>query len=314
MKRFLLPLLICPACLPREEPLTLAAVDRESGDDITSGRLDCPRCRHRFAISAGIARLLPEPEGGAAGSTWRYEDSEMVARYLWSHYADLSGVPANGAANDRWAGLLTTVAAPALDAGCAVGRLSFAMANRSAWTVGCDLSASFVTAARRLARERVLTFSLPLEGNLRETFRVTLPTDWRSDNVEFVVADALRLPFAKGAFSQASTLNLLDRVTHPLGHLFELNRVTARTGARLLFASPFSWGSDYTPETRWLGGTASGEFSGSGLDNVRLLLQGRGKILAPPWQIAASGAVEWRMRSHRNHQELINSHYLVAER
>lgn len=312
MKRFLLPLLICPACLPREEPLTLAAVHRESGDDIVAGRLACPRCRRSFEVRDGIAQLLTVPEGST--TTRRYEDEAMVERYLWSHYADLSGAAANGAANDSWAGLLTTTDGPALDAGCAVGRLTFAMANRSSWAVGCDLSTSFVTAARRLAKERTTRFSLPLEGNLRETFTFSLPNHWRSDNVEFVVADALRLPFAKGVFSQAATLNLLDRVAHPLGHLFELNRVAVPATARLLFASPFSWGSSYTPEERWLGGTTAGENSGSGLDNVRALLQGRGGILAPPWRIAASGAVEWRLRSHRNHQELITSHYLVAER
>lgn len=314
MKRFLLPLLICPACLPREEPLDPASIDREAGDDIVSGRLVCPRCRHRFEIRDGIARLLPEAEGVSAGTRWRYEEEGMVERYLWSHYADLGSVAANGTANDSWAGLLARTTGPALDAGCAVGRLTFAMANRSPWAVGCDLSTSFVKAARRMARERTATFSLPLEGNLRETFQISLPVDWRSDNLDFVVADAQRLPFAKGLFSQVSTLNLLDRVAHPLGHLFELNRVAARAAARLLFASPFSWGSGYTPEDRWLGGTAAGDNSGSGLDNVRALLQGRGGILTPPWRIAASGAVEWRLRSHRNHQELINSQYLIAER
>lgn len=314
MKRFLLPYLICPACLPREEPLTLMAVERETADDIQSGRLSCPRCRRRFDIKEGVAYLLPEPESGAAGGQWRYEEGGMVERYLWSHYAELTGTEANGRANASWESLLTPTGSPALDAGCAVGRLTFALAGRSSWAVGCDLSVNFVKAARRLARERTATFVLPLEGNLRETFTIALPAAWRGDNLEFVVADAQRLPFAGGTFGQAASLNLLDRVAYPLGHLYELNRVSRRQDARLLFASPFSWSASSAPEERWLGGKNDGEYRGSGLANVRALLEGERGILAPPWRIDGSGAVEWRMRSHRNHQELINSHYLVAAR
>jgi hypothetical protein len=36
--------------------------------------------------------------------------------------------------------------------------------------------------------------------------------------------------------------------------------------------------------------------------------------MVPPWRIVASGSVEWRMRSHSNHQELITSHYHLALR
>jgi hypothetical protein len=99
-----------------------------------------------------------------------------------------------------------------------------------------------------------------------------------------------------------------------LGHLFDLSRVTGRETARLLFASPFSWSTAYAPEELWLGGKSAGTYSGNGLDNVRALLQGQGGIIAPPWRIVASGEQEWRLRTHRHHQELINSQYLVAER
>lgn len=314
MKRFLLPHLICPACLPREEPLTLAAGKRETGDDIDNGQLSCPRCRRQFEIRNGVAHLLPEPEGGPTGGQWRYEEGGMVDRYLWSHFAELAGIEANGPANAAWSGLLETVEGPALDAGCAVGRLTFEMAARSRWAVGCDLSGSFIKAARRLARERTLTFTLPLEGELREPFRITLPESWPGDNVEFIVADALRLPFRQGTFWQGSSLNLLDRLAHPLAHLYELNRVIAKADARILVASPYSWAVSSAPAERWLGGTAAGTYSGSGVENVRGLLEGKGGIILPPWRIAGQGSVEWQLRSHRNHRELINSQYLAAER
>lgn len=314
VKRFLLPHLICPACLPREEPLTLSAVDREEGDDIVAGRLSCRRCRRRFDIADGIARLLPDTDGGPSGSQWRYEEAGMADRYLWSHYADLAGVEGNASANHAWQALLQPVSGPALDAGCAVGRLTFQLAAVSSWAVGCDLSLGFIRTARRLAREGKMTFSLPLEGNLRQEFSIILPGSWRRDNVEFVVADAQRLPFARGSFRQMVSLNLIDRVPYPLAHLYEVNRVSTQEEARLLCASPFSWSSGTTPEERWLGGRSDGDYSGRGIDNLRELLQGKNGVISPPWRVAAEGAVEWLMRSHCNHREIINSLYLAAER
>jgi SAM-dependent methyltransferase len=202
----------------------------------------------------------------------------------------------------------------AFDAGCAVGRLTFEMAARNKWAVGCDLSQNFIRAAHRMAQERSYTFSLPLEGNLREKFHCELPADWRSDNVEFVVANALALPFARHTFQQTSSVNLLDRVNYPLAHLYEMNRVAQSSNASLLFADPFSWSTAATPEERWLGGTTLGKYSGRGLDNVRLLLAGKDKIMTPAWKIAREGRITWTMRSHTNHRELICSDFLCAER
>jgi hypothetical protein len=50
------------------------------------------------------------------------------------------------------------------------------------------------------------------------------------------------------------------------------------------------------------------------VDNVRALLQGKGKIIAPPWRIAQAGSIQWKLRSHRNHCEWFNSEMLVAVR
>lgn len=259
-----------------------------------------------FPIKEGIALLLPDPDGCL-------EDPETVNRYLWSHYSDLHGDTENGGANAAWANCLADGTESALDAGCSVGRITFEMAARSGWAVGCDLSQSFVKTARRLARDRELTYSLPLEGNLRETFRIKLPDSWRTDNLEFVVADALRLPFAKETFQQTASLNVLDRIGYPLAHLFEMNRIAYGRNASFLFASPFSWATSDIPEERWLGGTITGPYKGRGLENVRSLLEGR-KILSPPWHISCTGSIQWKMRSHCNHCESFKSDILIAAR
>jgi len=313
MKRFLLPHLICPACLPKEHRLVVS-VGHEKDGDIITGDLSCPKCKRRFPVKEGIAVLVPDPGSALSEGHWRYEDPDTLNRYLWSHYADLHGDEENGAANAAWADCLADGAGSALDAGCSVGRLAFEMAARGGWAVGCDLSQSFVRTARRLARDRSLTYSLPLEGKLRETFQVRLPDAWRTDNLDFVVADALRLPFAGETFQQCASLNVLDRISYPLAHLFEMNRIACCRGASFLFASPFSWSSSEIPEELWLGGTATGPYQGRGLENVRALLEGKGRIISPKWRIKQSGSIQWKMRSHRNHCESFRSDVLVAER
>lgn len=314
MKEFLLPHLICPACLPAEIALEVGT-KRIDHDDIISGELFCRKCRKRFPITDGIAFLLPDPQGYSVGGQMKYDESEMVNRYLWSHFADLACATEDATTTAAaWVPLLAESPESSFDAGCAVGRLTFEMAARSGWAVGCDLSVNFIRTARRLIQERCCTFSLPLEGNLRETFQFQLPSHWPGDNLEFIVANAMAVPFAKETFRQASSLNLLDRVAYPLAHLYEMNRLLCRDGASFLFADPFSWSTSSTPEERWLGGTAQGEYAGRGLDNVRRLLLGKNRVITPDWRIEQEGELQWHMRSHSNHRELISSQYLLAVR
>jgi uncharacterized protein YbaR (Trm112 family)/SAM-dependent methyltransferase len=314
MKQILLPQLICPACLPDEVQLE-ASAKRIVEDDIVTGELYCKKCKQRFPIKDGIAILLPEPNSYSSGGQLRYEETGMTDRYLWSHYGDLLDIPEFGNANSQWAaGLSSHSPTASFDAGCSVGRIPFEMAARSKMAVGCDLSISFIKTARRLVRDRQLKFSLPMEGNLKEEFHIMLPESWRSDNVEFVVADALRVPFAAETFDQISSLNLIDRVNYPLAHLFEMNRVARKQFASFLFADPFSWSTNAAPEELWLGGTTVELYQGRGLDNVRALLEGKGKVLTPPWSISQKGAIPWKMRTHCNHHEIIRSEYLIAER
>ncbi|MDD2899176.1 MAG: methyltransferase domain-containing protein [Desulfuromonadaceae bacterium] len=313
MKTFLLPHLICPACLPAEIPLKIDR-SREDRGDIVSGKLSCEKCRRIFPIREGIAFLLIDPDSYRGGGQSRYDDTEMVNRYLWSHYADLAGVLSTGEANSAWAECLAETATTALDTGCAVGRLTFEMGSRGRWAVGCDLSLNFVRMARLLATERRCTFSLPLEGNLRESFSFELPEHLCSDTVEFVVANAQALPFARETFQQTASVNLLDRVSYPLAHLYEMNRVAHKAGASFLFADPFSWSAVSTPEDKWLGGTATGPYRGRGLDNVRSLLQGKDRIIAPVWNIIRETRISWAMRTHTNHTEIITSEVLVSTR
>jgi len=310
MDRRLLDLLICPACLPAEKPLRPAALDCADGD-VRAGRLECPTCSRSYTVVRGVADLLPETKTTEQRSTDRYELPGVVASYLWSHYGDLLGDPEATDAYARWAELAGEMAGAVLDAGCAVGRLTFELGRRCELAVGIDRSHTFVRLARRLKQEGWFSFRLPLEGCLSERKTVRIPVDWCRDNCEFLVADAQALPFPRGTFQGVCSLNLIDKLPRPRCHLEELNRVTLPAGARLLFADPFSWSATAAPAAEWLGGTTRGAFAGGGRENVRRLFE---TLLMPPWRVTAADPVWWKLRSHRNHFELIRSITLLAER
>lgn len=315
MKKALLDLLICPACLPEESRLEETVLE-ERQNDIVAGSLKCPRCRRDFPIEEGVAFLCPDQpnQEKTVQSSSKYEDPSVVSSYLWSHYGDLLGEPEALAAYSEWAMLLENQGNFALDVGAAVGRFTFELSRRSDLAIGIDRSVSFVKTARELMVRRRKEVSLRQEGLLTRQVTIDLPAEWDSRRVEFIVGDAQALPFRSGIFDSLASLNVLDKVRRPLRHLQEMNRVARPEGTQLLCSDPFSWSEEVAPEANWLGGRTSGPFAGFGLDNVAALLQEGRERLGPPWTIASRGHVWWKIRTHANHFELIRSRYLKAER
>jgi uncharacterized protein YbaR (Trm112 family)/SAM-dependent methyltransferase len=312
MKKALLDLLICPACLPEESRLQETVLE-ERQNDIVAGSLRCPRCRRVFPIEEGVAFLCPDQEK-TVPSPSKYETPSVVSSYLWSHYGDLLGEPEALAAYSEWASLLENRGGVALDVGAAVGRFTFEMSLRSDLAVGIDRSVSFVRTARELMLCRRMEVALRQEGLLTRQITIDLPAEWDAARVEFIVGDAQALPFGSGIFSSLASLNVLDKVPRPLRHLQEMSRVARPEGAQLLCSDPFSWSEEVASEECWLGGTARGPFAGYGLDNMAALLQEGREQLGPPWQIVDRGHVWWKIRTHANHFELIRSRYLTAKR
>ncbi len=314
MKKRLLNLLICPACLPREIPLKSIVFD-SAGDDIISGELTCQICAGKYRIDEGIAFLVSETASASRRGQDRYEENDMLSSYCWAHYGDFLN---ETGANDAYSTWGSNISSPggglALDVGCSVGRFAFEMSRKSDFVIGIDLSESFVRHARKLMLNKSLKFPLITEGRLFEYKSIRLPESFDADRVEFIVGDALALPFLKKSFSFVSSLNLLDKLPRPLDHLKEINRVAKIKGAEFLFSDPFSWSVEAAEEKDWLGGKTGGEYSGKGIDNVRLLLQGKDGLLSPPWRIEKQGSVPWKIRNHSNHYEMIRSRFIVSSR
>ena len=201
-----------------------------------------------------------------------------------------------------------------IDAGSAVGRFTFEMSGKSDFVIGIDNSLSFVRSARELMINRQMRIPLQQEGLIQREETLYLPEAWDSDKVEFIVGDALALPFRSGTFSSLASLNLVDKVPLPMKHLKEMNRVAREKDAQFLFSDPFSWSTDVAKEKDWLGGKNNGPYSGRGLNNIIELLKGEKNELLPEWRIENHGHIWWKIRTHSNHFEQIRSCFVKADR
>jgi SAM-dependent methyltransferase len=313
MKILLSDYLICPTCLPREIKLALKVGER-SGDDVLEGVLVCHECDARYLVADGIAYLFPLTSDAAETRQSKYQREEVISSYLWAHFADLLEDPDSSDSYEKWAAQVDAGGGLALDIGCAVGRFTFELGLKSDLAIGLDSSVGFIRVARELLMNRRTAFGLILEGRLVEIRIIALPDYWDTNKVEFIVGNALALPFPHDCFSFVSSLNLVDKLPKPLKHLEEIDRVARRNGSQFLFSDPFSWSSDICDEKEWLGGSTSGEYAGPGLENVaRILEEGIGTT-ALPWRLGARGGIWWKIRNHRNHFELIRSCFIKAAR
>lgn len=313
MKKVLLDLLICPACLPAEIELRNTIIDA-SGDDILTGELHCHVCQRKYPITDGVADLEPIPYSSETLAANKYETAPVISSYLWSHYGDILNDEYASDAYREWVDLMSPHDGLAIDAGGAVGRFSFEMAQHCDFVVGLDTSRAFIKTARELMKKREMTFALKQEGNITTDVSLTLPGEWTTEKVEFIVANALALPFRKNSAGSLSSLNLIDKVPSPIKHLEEINRVARDTQAQFLLSDPFSWSEEAAKEEEWLGGKTSGSYAGKGIDNVMALLTKERDQFPPAWEIEGHGHVWWKIRTHANHYEQIRSCYMKASR
>lgn len=312
MKKILKEILICPSCLPEEIPLNLN-IDEAEEEDVIFGVLTCKKCGNKYRIEDGVAVLTADPNW-IPDKANKYENHRVVSSYLWSHYGDLLADKEWLPAYPEWANLIEKSKGFALDIGCAVGRFTFEMTKKSDFSIGFDLSMAFIKTARDLMKKGILNFELTEEGNITSSVQIKLPEYVNSYNLDFIIADALNIPFPKGVFTKVSSLNILDKVPYPMKHLKEMNRVSTINDTQMLISDPFSWSEEVAEINEWLGGKRQGEFAGFGQDNIEKILKGYGKYINPPFRVTEKGIITWKIRNHRNHSELIKSLYIKAIR
>lgn len=314
MKRWVVDKLICPECYALEMPLELT-IREEHADDVMDGELRCPDCDRRYPIRGGIAVILPEKTRAIMSSEVGYNSPPMVSSYLWSHFCDLFGDPQATDAYQVWSAALRPSQGLALDVGCAVGRLSFELARTHARVIGVDTSYAFVRQARQILTRRRLDFDMIIEGSLTESQGCAFDGDWDLGGVDFIVADALALPFRSHSFATVAAINILEKVPDPLLHLQEINRMLCASAATFLFSDPFSWDPAVSPPETWLGGNGNNNgYSQRGIDTLRRMFRGEFNVFDPPLEIITDGEVAWKIRKTAHLWEHITSQYLVGHR
>jgi putative 4-mercaptohistidine N1-methyltranferase len=145
----------------------------------------------------------------------------------------------------------------ALDLGCAVGGTSFELARYFDEVVGIDLSRRFISAARALQRAGRLPYRRVEAGIVTSDALARVPAEIERSRTRFLIGDATAVPRSLGTFDLVVLANLLDRVGDPARCLAQM-RDLVRPGGRLVISSPFTWMTEYTPRSKWLGGVRRG--------------------------------------------------------
>lgn len=317
MKKWLVSELICPECVSdatnSEIPLSVD-IQKETSNEIVEGTLNCPECHRKYDIHEGIAVVVPERTLPVTHEKRGYGSFSMLSSYLWSHYSEFFNGPDATNAYSKWAEHITPQKGMALDIGCAVGRLTLELTRTHERAVGIDTSLSFIRAARKIANLQHLEFDMIMEGEITEKRSCSLNPDYKYEKAEFMVADAMALPFPSSRFSTASSVNVLEKVPDPSKHLKEANRVMDKKESLFLFSDPFSWDETVSSPDLWLGGRNEGPFKGFGMENVCCMLQDDDGIFSPGFRIQETGSVKWKIRKTQNLWEYITSQFVMARR
>ncbi|XP_059148233.1 uncharacterized protein LOC131935705 [Physella acuta] len=142
----------------------------------------------------------------------------------------------------------------ALDIGCAVGRSSFELARGVDQVLGIDYSQSFIDCANRLRDTGQVDYELLEEGDLFRPALAQVPQDIERVRVTFEQGDACKLRPDLGAFDLVLAANLICRLHHPRQFLSQLTRLMPRPGALLVITAPYTWMTEFTDKSEWLGG------------------------------------------------------------
>jgi ubiquinone/menaquinone biosynthesis C-methylase UbiE/uncharacterized protein YbaR (Trm112 family) len=313
MKKWLIDKLICPECLNEETSLNID-IKKEQGDDVAEGELSCSVCNRSYPIHDGIAVVLPDTSMPVISDASGYNSKNMLSSYLWSHFSDMFKDPCATDAYRVWSSFFREANGYALDVGCSVGRLSFELSKSHSNVIGIDTSISFIRKARELLIKKRLNFDLTIEGLITEERSCDFDSTWNYDRIDFIVADALRLPFRKNTFSTVTSINILEKVSRPIQHLADINRVLRKEKSMLVFSDPFSWDEAVSDPKHWLGGVENGNGKKRGIDNISSLFLGEKNIFDPPLEILDKGNVSWKIRKTENLWEYINSQFIVGTR
>jgi SAM-dependent methyltransferase len=332
--------------------LRIASVAQEQAGHIIEGILHCtnPQCLREFPVIDGIPLLVSNIRSFISGNIlalYGREDlsdslesllgdccgqgsafdttRQQLSSYAWDHYAELDPAeakmepPPGSTLRVLEAGLRLAEGVPAgpiLDAGCSVGRGTFALAERGEELVlGVDLNFPMLRLAAKVLRDEVVRYPRRRVGLVYE--RREFAASFRnSENADFWACDVTALPFPATTFGLATGLNLLDCLHAPREFLLSLERVL-KPGGKALLACPYDWSAGATPLEGWVGGHSQrSNIGGSAEARLRLLLTpgAAPSSLKRLRVVVEREHLPWHVRLHDRGTMTYSAHLVLAER
>ncbi len=219
-----------------------------------------------------------------------YETPELVHQYLLFHYGEPEEVLpwpegphtaldfARRIVSENLFPELLPDEPTALDLGCAVGGSSFELARTHHRVLGIDYSQAFVDCAAELAHAGQVNYRIPECGDLARPAVARVPDNIDRSRVSFEQGDACDLREDLGAFDTVLAANLLCRLPHPAECLKRL-RTLVNPGGQVIFTTPSTWMTEFTPKTEWLGGYEGETGPVQTLDGIRAVIGGSFTLL-----------------------------------
>jgi len=288
--------------------LELAHVSRSAGDQIFEGILHCTECSAEYPIIDGIPilvndvaaylrtnhsqivqrRTLTHPLrtliGDALGPDAAQEQlRRRSSTYCRDHFGMWDPEESEGRAPpgsvlrllEAALALVDTVpAGPILDLGCSVGATTMRLAERfpDRLVLGLDMSFDFLRTAMSVLDTGAVCYERRRVGMVYDERRFPVPVK-APDQVDFWVCDVAAIPLPTAMASLVVSLNLLDSLHSPWGHLVEASRMLGAQST-LLLSSPYDWAPSATYIENWLGGHSQrGPGRGASEPVVRQMLQ-----------------------------------------
>jgi 5-histidylcysteine sulfoxide synthase/putative 4-mercaptohistidine N1-methyltranferase len=234
----------------------------------------------RYVVSASQANI----------HTSHYETDRLLSEYAEFHYGDEFFGVANfpkTLAQIAISAMAQRPALKALDLGCAAGRATFELARHFQTVIGLDFSARFIGLGTQMAEQGLLRYTLTEEGELvsyRERTLATLQLDDIKDRVSFFQGDACNLKPLWQGLDLVLAANLIDRLYDPekfLGSIHE--RINAN--GLLMITSPYTWLTEHTPRTAWIGGYKQDGENRTTLDGLKAILGRHFRLIQPPLEV-----------------------------
>lgn len=244
--------------------------------------------RRHFFQHAGFRYVVAETDLNPIRS--HYETDKLAAEYLEFQYGESYFGVANFAKSLVEFAMQQLPDLPkqhALDLGCATGRASFELARYFDQVTGIDFSARFIQHGVQLAQKQTIHYDITVEGELTEHKACQL-ADLKlahvAHKVSFFQGDACNLKADFSGYDFILAANLIDRLHHPQAFLNDIHS-RLNIGGVLMLTSPYTWLTEHTERSEWIGGFKKDAEKFSTLDGLKLLLAPHFELIQAPTDI-----------------------------